>query len=180
MTDIRLRPFRLEDADRLFEIESQPRMVEFQDFEARTRESSLDYIQRAIAAIDEDPRSWHEYAIADASDLLIGRVGSWIEEGTAWLWYAVDPARQGQGIARFALTQLLPLLPTATLKLECDPRNVPSCRVAEGLGFEMESESEIIVRSEPAPSRVYILRSGDYGKFPKCHTQHSYGDSFSI
>jgi RimJ/RimL family protein N-acetyltransferase len=151
LEEFRIRPFRESDAVRLFEIESQPEMVRYQDFEARTLESSLAYVQRAMTAED----SVVEFAIVDGLDTLIGRVGAAIDDEVAWLWYSVDPACQGRGIARRAIRELIERLPGSDLRIECDPRNIPSCRVAEALGFLIESEGTIIVKGVEVPSRVY-------------------------
>lgn len=133
-------------------------MVRYQDFEPRTRESSRAYVAGAIAGGQETPRNYYEMAIADAEDRFIGRVGAALDEGVAWLWYAVDPECQGRGIAKRALTLLIPHLKSQILKIECDPRNLASCRVAEGLGFEIESEGTVEVKGQTAPSRVYVRR----------------------
>ena len=153
--NVRIRPLRASDAARLYAIESQPEMVRYQDFEARTAESARDYCQRAIEAALATPRTWFEFAVTQESDELIARVGAGIDGDSAWLWYAVDPEYQGRGIAKAAVTLLIGQLPVTTLRIECDPRNLASCRVAEGLDFRIESEGEVLVNGEQAPSRVY-------------------------
>ena len=150
-----IRPLRAADAARLYAIESQPEMVRYQDFEPRTPESARDYCERAIQAAVAMPRTWFEFAVTQGSDELIARVGAAIDGDSAWLWYAVDPEYQGRGIAKATVNLLIEQLPVTTLRIECDPRNLASCRVAEGLGFGIESEGQLLVKGETAPSRVY-------------------------
>ncbi len=152
---VRIRPFRTADAARLYAIESQPEMVRYQDFEPRTAESARDYCERAIQSALATPRTWFDLAVTQESDELIGRVGAAIDGDLACLWYAVDPEYQGKGVAKAAMSLLFEQLPVLTLRIECDPRNLASCRVAEGLGFSIESEGEVLVKGEQAPSRVY-------------------------
>jgi RimJ/RimL family protein N-acetyltransferase len=162
---IRLRPFRPEDAQRLYEIESQSEMVRYQSFPPRTRENAAKYVKEAIEA---DSVKGIEYVIClENGDGMIGRVGAAFEEhhglegpNTAWVWYMVDPLYQGHGIAKAAVRLLAQNLETHAIKIECDPANAASCRVAEGLGFVIEREGEINIEGITYLSRVYGLPAG--------------------
>jgi RimJ/RimL family protein N-acetyltransferase len=156
---VALRPLVPGDAEALYAIESLPAMVEYQSFEARTRESATTYVTEAIAAATAVPRTWYEYAITvPGHAAIVGRVGGSVTDGEAWVWYAVAPWVQGRGIGRAALAALLALLPAGTtVRLECDPGNVGSCRVAAACGFVVESEGEIEIGGVLLPSRVYRL-----------------------
>lgn len=159
---IRLRPFVPVDGERLFEIESRPEMVKYQSFPPRTRENAAQYVKEAM---DSDPAKGIECAICLADDdRMIGRVGAAFEahhglagENAAWIWYMLDPAYQGRGFAKQAVRLLAEHLEGRSLKIECDPANIPSWRVAEGLGFVLEHEGEIKIDGVTYPSRVYGL-----------------------
>ncbi len=135
-----LRAFEPSDAVRLFEIESQPEMVRYQEFEPRTMESAQLYVHSAIR---DQGDSYVELAICDHQDAeFIGRVGAAIKGEAAWIWYVVDPEYQGRGFAKQSVSLFLRRLVELGIRaahIECDPRNVPSWTLAEALGFELLS-----------------------------------------
>ena len=142
---MKLREFRPGDAERLYEIESQEEVVRYQDFGPRSHEESEDYVRQVIESSRERPRTGYEYAITLDDDVFIGRVGALVCGGSAALWYVVDPGFQGRGYATAAIRELMDLLRkegVREFKIECDPRNEPSWRLAERLGFELIFESD--------------------------------------
>ena len=161
MSRVFLREFETADATRLFEIESLPEVVRYQDFEARTPESAERYVAGAISSHADDPRTYFDFAVCDkASGQMIGRVGGSIDLRKAWIWYVIDPACQGLGFGTEAVSQFVRRLPDVdSINIECDPRNVPSWKLAETLGFELVSEkaSGTMIKGEDCGSKVYTL-----------------------
>ena len=153
-----LREFTEEDALALFAMESRPEMVKYQDFDARTIESSVDYVSSAIKASEADPRDWVELAICQ-DEIFIGRVGAAVEGSYSSLWYAVTPEHQGNGYASEAIEALIHILGVGSYEIECDPRNIASCRLAERIGFLLVSDiqSAVTVKGEVCGSRTYRL-----------------------
>lgn len=159
---LHLREFALSDGARLFAIESNPDMIRYQEFGPRTRESADAYVIEALEAAAARPRTWYELAICQDGD-LIGRTGGGVASENPreiWIWYVVDAALQGQGIASEAVTAFVDLLESegfARVLIECDPRNEPSWRLAERLGFQLVAESTepTFIKGEPCQSRTY-------------------------
>jgi RimJ/RimL family protein N-acetyltransferase len=63
-------------------------------------------------------------------------------QGRAEIGYSLDPKFQGQGLAsealRLALAHAFDTLRYRRVEADVDPRNVPSCRLLERLGFRLE------------------------------------------
>ncbi len=152
------------DGARLFAIESKADMVRYQEFGPRTRENAEAYVREAIEAAHAQPRTWYELAICFEGK-LIGRTGGAVtaeDPQAIWIWYVVDTTMQGKGIARAAVSALLELLRHEGLGralIDCDPRNEPSWRLAERLGFQLIGESAelTLIKGEPCHSRTYAL-----------------------
>ena len=92
-------------------------------------------------------------------ELFIGRVGAAVERTNSNLWYAVSPEHQGNGYASEAVGALIKILGGETCEIECDPRNLASCRLAERLGFLVVSDihSAAKIKGEDCGSRTYRL-----------------------
>ena len=70
---------------------------------------------------------------------FVGNIGAEIdyEESKTELWYSMAPELHGKSYATKAVWALLPLLPTSDIvEIECGPRNTPSRKLAERLGFK--------------------------------------------
>ncbi len=154
-----LRDFQPQDALALHKIECQPEMVRYQDFEPRSLENATAYVEGAIKAINHPDRTYFEFAVCDSNNALLGRVGAVISEEAATVWFAIDPAHQGRGIATEAMRVLIEQLGHRRFLVECDPRNFASRRVAEKLGFELihEKQNCFEIKGELVGSRLYQL-----------------------
>lgn len=157
-----LRELEMDDVQAIFRIESQPEMVRFQYFAERTRQSAEAYVRSAIEAHSQSPRVYYELAIElDAS--VIGRIGCVTDQGSARLWYVVEIAFQGKGIAKEASSAFISAIWDETevqqFEIECDPRNIASWKLAESLGFSFVKETPhaIEVKGELCGSREYLL-----------------------
>lgn len=162
-----LREFKPDDAESVFRIESRPEMVRYQLFAERTRERSEAYVREAIEGRRRKPRVYFELAIEIEGHGMIGRIGCVLDDGRARMWYVVETAFQGQGIATEAATAFLDAIwqstEAAAVMIECDPRNTPSWRLAESLGFCLlkETPNAMEVKGELCGSREYRLLRPD-------------------
>lgn len=142
---LRLRAFRDDDADALFSIYSDARVMRYWSFpawtERRQAEEKLALIARQVRDTDI-----HPWAIADGQDdRLIGGVTLFAIDRTnrrGEIGYNLHPDRQGQGLAgeavRLVLRYAFDELGLERIEADIDPRNEASCRFVEKLGFARE------------------------------------------
>ena len=161
-----LRPFTPADAEAIFELQSNPRVLRYWDappWKERAR------AQRFIAVCGqmEQEGSGARLAIERAAD---GRFIGWCalmqwnpDHRSATLGYCLDEASWGKGIATEATRALLQWA-FATLNLnrvhaQTDTRNAASGRVLEKLGFVREGvlREDCIVDGDVSDSWVYGL-----------------------
>jgi RimJ/RimL family protein N-acetyltransferase len=135
-----LREFTIDDVPELFALESLPEVVRYQDYPPRTPDEAEQVVREIVKGQTENPRRHVELAV-ERDGRFIGRVGAWVED-TASLWYAFMPAEQGKGYATEAMRSLIDTIDVDRFTIECDPRNEPSWRLAERLGFKRESHTE--------------------------------------
>ncbi len=136
-----LREFTMADVPSLFALESDPEVVRFQDYPPRTYDEAERVVAEIVRGQGELPRRHFELAVT-IEGVFVGRVGAWISEGTASLWYSFFRSVRGHGYATEAVRGLMGLLEVTRFTIECDPRNVGSWRLAERLGFLRESITE--------------------------------------
>lgn len=153
-----LREFTMADVAALHALESIPEVVRYQTYGPRTRDEAEAVVRAIVEGQGEAPRRHVELAVL-CERAFIGRVGAWIEDGKAALWYASRPETWGRGLATEAVRALIPRLEAWRLTIECDPRNEASWRLAERLGFARESFEERAYESkgEWVGSMVYAL-----------------------
>ena len=168
---LRLREVRDGDAAALFAIHSDARVMRYWSYPAWTElaqaEQKIADIQRQRR--EEDILIW---AIADAtSDLLIGSSAVFylnLEQGRAEIGYSLHPDWQGRGLASEALQLVLGYvfnnLGLRRIEADIDPRNLPSCRLVERLGFVREGllRERWHVNGEICDSAIYGLLSKDF------------------
>jgi len=142
---LRLRPHRDDDLDALFEMQSDPRVMRYWSYpawtERRQAEERLTEIYRQLR--ESDVYIW---AIADrASDRMLGNTALFsINRGQALaeVGYSLMTKCQGQGFAQEAMRLTLGFvfdeLGLERVEADIDPRNAPSCRLVERLGFVRE------------------------------------------
>lgn len=156
-----LREFMRDDAESFHALESIPEVVRYQTYPPRSRAQAGEVVDEIVRAQAETPRRHVELAIL-CQGAFMGRVGAWIEEGAAALWYALMPTARGKGYATEAVRALMATLDVERFTIECDPRNVASWRLAERLGFVRESHVEVAFESkgEWVGSMVYVKAAG--------------------
>jgi RimJ/RimL family protein N-acetyltransferase len=175
-----LRPLQEGDADALFAIFSDPAVMRYWSSPPWTDRSQA---LRLLANERE--------ALAGRRDLRLGLVprhGGGRVAGTLSLYqidagcrhadigYALAPAEQGRGLMNEALAAVIALafdhrpgapfddLLLNRLEADIDPRNVPSCRAMERLGFLREGllRERWIVAGEVSDSAMYGLLRRDW------------------
>lgn len=107
---------------------------------------------------------WWNWAIEVTPDTQVGYVQAtvWPQARRAEIGYVVGRQWQGQGLATEAVSLLLTHLGAAGVVLveaTVDPRNVPSTRLLEGLGFAATTVRRAAepIQGQPADEAVYRL-----------------------
>lgn len=142
---LRLREVRDSDASALFAIHSNPQVMRYWSYPAWTE---LAQAEQKVADIQRQRRELDilVWAIAEAaSDRLIGTsalFGLDLTQGRAEIGYSLHPDWQGRGLATEALRLILQYvfsgLRLRRVEADADPRNEPSWRLLEKLGFVRE------------------------------------------
>ena len=142
---LRLRPYRMDDAEAMFALYSDPRVMRYWSFPAWTeRAQASTYLTMALAAMDSG--EIFPWAIADrGSDRLIGALTLFslhTAQRRAEIGYSLSPDYQGRGLATEALRQGLGFafdeLGLVRIEADIDPRNTSSWRLLERIGFVRE------------------------------------------
>ena len=130
---LRLRRARPDDLGAIHAILSDPRAMRYW--------SSLPHTELAqsrewLAGMIEAPSDSDDYVV-ERDGRVIGKAGAWrLPE----IGYILHPAHWGVGLAREAMTALIPALfarhPIDALTADVDPRNTASLRLLARLGFE--------------------------------------------
>ena len=168
---LRLRPFTEADADALFTLHSNPRVLRYWDappWRERAR------AQRFIAACRQlaEDGSGARLAVDRASDeTFIGwcALARWNpDHRSAALGYCFEEAAWGHGYAteaaRAVLRWAFDTLDLNRVQAEADTRNAASARVLEKLGFVLEGtlREDCVVDGEVSDSWVYGLLRREY------------------
>ena len=142
---LRLRAYRANDAEAMFRLYSDPRVMRYWSFPPWTDLSQADaYLKRALGEMAEGRVL--PWAIANrGDDRLVGTITLFAldpVQGRAEIGYSLDPKLQGQGVAsealRMALGHAFDALRLRRIEADTDPRNTPSIRLLERLGFRLE------------------------------------------
>jgi RimJ/RimL family protein N-acetyltransferase len=174
---LRLRELRTDDAEALYAVHSDPRVMRYWSFPAWTRlEQAHARVADVIAQRARgDVFAW---AIADRdSDRLIGTVAAFSLDRAqlrAEIGYSLAADWHGRGLAqeavRAVLAFLLDGLGLERIEADVDPRNAPSCRLLERLGFVQEGllRQRWRVAGEVSDSAVFGLLKADFVRVGSC------------
>jgi [ribosomal protein S5]-alanine N-acetyltransferase len=142
---VRLRPLREDDADDLFALQSDARVMRYWSHPPWTeREQAVQRIKQL--ARDLKTSEFYPWAVTKAGhDALIGTVSVFAvnhEQRRAEIGYALSSSCWGLGYAsemlRAAIEFAFGPLDLARLEADIDPRNTASCRLIERVGFVRE------------------------------------------
>ena len=140
--DVRLRPFRDEDAVPAAELSVDPYVPLIGTLPPRaTAEQAAEWVSRQRRRPAE--RVGFSFAVAErGTDLCVGFAGLWlrqVDQGLATAGYAIVPSARGRGRATDALRALTAfawtLSPVLRVHLHIEPWNLASRRVAERAGY---------------------------------------------
>lgn len=164
-----LRPHRASDVDALYALFSDPQVTRHWSFPSWTRPAqALDYLDLRRSLV---PPAVYCWVIADAADALIGTLTLFVLHGEprrGELGYALSPAQQGRGLAgealRLALEHAFTTLDLERIEADVDPRNEPSWRLLERIGFRREALLHDRCRSgnEVGDAAIYGLARVDW------------------
>lgn len=142
---LRLRPFGAADVDELVALYADPEVIRFM---AGPRVRDADDARSLLAEIDAHARhrTLFQWAVARrGDDRLLGSVTlaelQWSHR-RAEIGFALTPAHRGRGLMGEAVARLLDHafegLGLHRVEADVDPRNEPSLRLLERLGFRRE------------------------------------------
>ena len=131
---LRLRRARPDDLGAIHAILSDPVAMRYWSTPPFTE---LEQSRRWLAGMIEAPAEEADDYVIELGGRVIGKAGAWrLPE----IGYILSPDHWGQGLAREALTALIPALfarhPIEALTADVDPRNAASLRLLARLGFE--------------------------------------------
>jgi RimJ/RimL family protein N-acetyltransferase len=172
---LRLRAYRPEDAPEVFALYSDPRVVRFWSFPAwNSPTQAVAYIERALGEMASG-RTLPWAVAARGDDRLVGTATLFSlhpEQGRAELGCSLRPELQGQGYAaeavRAVLAHAFDTLGLRRIEADVDPRNAPSRRVLERVGFVEEglARARWQVAGETCDSVLYGLLAGEFRRVP--------------
>jgi RimJ/RimL family protein N-acetyltransferase len=133
------------DIDSLFEVFSDPQVARYWSAAPYTDREDAVKLQREIAAGNENNTMMKWGLALRDSDRVIGTTTLFnlnLDNGRAELGYAMGRAHWGKGYMNEALQALLShafdVMELRRLEADVDPRNTPSIRTLERLGFQRE------------------------------------------
>ena len=165
LSDIRLRPWRSDDASSLHRAMQDPDTVRWMAIELPY---TLDDAERFIAGTDEAwaRRNAAHLAIVDREDDLVGYIGVLsVEDGmrVVEIGYWVAPDSRGHGVASQALQSVVEWirdeLGPDRIELGMLAGNDASRRVAEKAGFQLDrtEESGKLLDGDPVDEWIFLL-----------------------
>ena len=142
-----LRRFRGSDAPSFREYRNDPEVARYQSWAGCTAEEATALVDQMARAVWGAPGAWFQIAIEEqASGGLTGDCACHFlesEPGSVGLGYTLSPAHQRRGYASEAVTALLDVLLRSAdyrrVTASTDPRNLPSVRLLQRLGFTLEA-----------------------------------------
>lgn len=166
-----LRPLALSDGDAVFALRSDPIVQRYGSHPAWTeRRTAVDYIERNMRAMAAGTDA--QFAIVRRADaVVVGTCTLYQLDAQcrlAQLGYALRAAEWGRGYAAEAVTALLDwgfdALELNRVEADVDPRNAPSLRAMERLGFTREGHlrERWIVGGEVCDSLIFGLLAREW------------------
>ncbi len=154
MVQIELRPMKVSDAERFYEILNNPNFTYFQ-VNIESLEDEREWLREEAKRREENKE--HNYAIV-FDDKVVGGCGIAIDQRRkhiAEIGYFVDEQYWGKGIATEAVRRLEKIafdeLDIVRLEIRMEPENTASQRIAQKLGYHKEGGV-----------RKAYLRDGEY------------------
>jgi RimJ/RimL family protein N-acetyltransferase len=141
-----LEKLKLEDAQTVFYYRSNDTVSRYQTFHPKTLEDAITFITENTKHIDIDD-SWFQLGIYLNSGELIGDFGIHFinkQNGICEIGYTIKPDKQRNGYGKEAalgvLNYLFGIMKKKEIIASIDPRNEPSKKMLEGMGFEIKEQ----------------------------------------
>jgi len=167
---VQLRPLRASDADDLFAVHSDPRVMRYWSHAPWTdREQAVARI--AQLAHDRANAEFYTWANTLADDRLIGTVSLFAvnrNQRRGEIGYALAASAWGHGYANeglsLAIAHAFGTIGLERLEADIDPRNEASCKLVERVGFQREGllRQRWRVADEVTDSAMYGLLRAEY------------------
>ena len=141
-----LREFTKGDWQAVHEYASDPEVVRYMDWGPNAEKETRDFIRRAMASYEKDPRREYQFAVTlEKENRLIGSCGLCVsnpDHQEAWIGYCFNRHSWGKGYATEAARRLVAFgfdeLKLHRIFATCDPQNKGSVRVLEKAGMRRE------------------------------------------
>jgi len=172
---VRLRGLRDDDLPQLYEVFSDPLVMRYW---SRPPMTALDEAAALLADVRKgiESRSLLQWGISEpAGDRVLGTCTLFAfkpEHRRVELGYALGSAHWGKGLAHEAVSLALAFafdtLGLMRIEADIDPRNGPSCRLVERLGFRREGllRARWHVAGEVQDSAMYGLLREEFQRAP--------------
>lgn len=167
-----MRPVQIEDADSVFRYRSDAEANKYQGWVPREMKDVREFIGQKIASEINLPGTWFQLAIIKRDDNeLIGDVGIHFlstDNLQLELGCTLNMAYQGKGYAIEALREIIGYLFTQLGKhrivASIDPRNMPSIRLFERLGFRREAHfrESLFINGEWVDDMIYAVLKDEW------------------
>lgn len=168
---VRLRPLRADDADALFAMKSDPRVMRYWSHAPWTeRAQAVAQLEQLVR--DRETSEFYQWAITAAGDdALVGTMSLFAlnrAQRRADVGYSLAASAWGKGYATQALKLAVDFafgtLGLARLEADIDPRNEASCRLVERIGFTREGllRERWYVAGEATDSAIYGLLAREH------------------
>lgn len=142
---LRLRHFAVRDLEAFLAYRNDPDVARYQGWDTTSREQSEEFIAEMNGLEPGTPDRWFQFALAlKSNDALIGDIGFRTDEGQrqGMVGYTLAQAYQRQGYMTEALRVVLKMafedMDMHRVIAMVDPRNTPSWKLLERLGFRRE------------------------------------------
>ena len=169
---IRLRPYRADDRDGLFELFGDPLVARYWSFPTWTDVAqAVEFLAPLLGPEADDPTT-QRWVIADrASDAFAGNTTLFSlhpDQHRTEIGFALLRRHWGLGIAREAVSRVISHgfdeLGLRRIEADIDPRNAPSIALVERLGFQREGHlrERWVVAGQVCDSAIFGLLQRDF------------------
>jgi RimJ/RimL family protein N-acetyltransferase len=159
---VRLREFSERDLAEFARYRAHPEVARYQSWDAYTLEDARRLYAAQLATRFGTLGSWHQIAIADkGSDALMGDCAlHFRSKGELEIGFTLAPDRQGQGLAREAVSVLLDhafgAMHMRRVLAITDAENVSAHRLMLALGFRKEAERELMFKGNAGKEYDFV------------------------
>lgn len=170
-----IRPVKLSDAEDLFVYRSNPAVSTFLSAIHGSLAETKEFITQGASEINTQG-TWFQLALLETENQqLVGDVGLHFLErdplnAQVEIGYTLDEPYWGKGYAKEALSRIIEFLFTDLKKHRIiagiDPRNVPSIRLVESLGFRKEGhfKESFYLRGEWVDDYSFALLASEWNR----------------